>query len=48
MFWLETAVTVVVGLTALIAVILTRWPTVNNELGSVSRRWVIEHRVDSR
>jgi hypothetical protein len=47
MFWIETVVTVLVGLMAVIAVILTRRPTADR-LGSVSRRWVVEHRVDSR
>jgi len=48
MSWVETAVTVVVGFVALIAFILTRRPTANGKLGSVSRQWVVEHRVDSR
>ena len=48
MFWIETAVTVGVGFVALIALMLTRRPTANGKFGSVSRQWVVEHRVDSR
>ena len=48
MFWIETTVTAVVGLGALIAVIRARRPTAHPELGSVSRQWVVEHRVDSQ
>jgi hypothetical protein len=48
MFWIGTAVTLVAGIVALLAVLLTKRPADVNELGSVSAHWIAEHRVDSR
>jgi len=45
MFWMATAVTLVVGIVAL-AVILARRRA--DDLGSVSNHWIAAHRTDSR
>jgi hypothetical protein len=48
MFWIGTAVTLVVGIAALMVVILGKRPVDMGKLGSVSDRWITDHRVDSR
>jgi hypothetical protein len=48
--WIEMALTVVAGVVVLMvvmAVILARRPADVHKLGSVSNRWIAEHRVDS-
>ena len=48
--WIEMALTVVAGVVVLIvvmSVILARRPADLHNLGSVSNRWIAEHRVDS-
>jgi hypothetical protein len=47
MLWIATAVTLVVGIVALMVVILAKRPADVGELGSVSNHWIAEHRVDS-
>jgi hypothetical protein len=47
MFWLVTAVTVAVGVVALLVVMLFRRAPRMDELGTVSSRWIAEHTVDS-
>jgi hypothetical protein len=47
MLWIGTAVTLVAGVVALVAVILAKRPADVDELGSVTDRWIAEHRVDS-
>jgi hypothetical protein len=44
MFWIGIGLTLLAGM-VLIAVILARRPA--HDLGSVSDRWIAEHRVDS-
>jgi len=46
MLLIETAAAVFVGLVALIMMFLANRPA--NDLGTVSHRWIAEHRVDSR
>ena len=46
MLWIVTAVTVAVGVIALLAALISRRDHVN-ELGELSSRWIAEHRVDS-
>jgi hypothetical protein len=48
MLLIGTAVTLVAGILALMAVILVRRPADGGELGSVSDRWIAKHEVDSR
>ena len=47
MLGIETAVTLVVGIVALIVAILAKRPTDVDELGSVSNHWIADHHVDS-
>ncbi len=47
MLWIGTAVTLGAGSIALMLVLLTRRPPQIEDLGSVSHRWIAEHRVDS-
>ena len=46
MLWIETAVTVVAGIVALMAIILAKRRADDDELGSVSHHWIAEHRAD--
>ena len=46
MFWIGTAFTVVAGIVALASVMLVRHPADVSELGSVSTRWLAQHRVN--
>ena len=46
MLWLGTAVTLVAGIAALMVVVLAKRPVKADELGSVSHRWIVDHRVD--
>jgi len=45
MLWIGTAVALVAGMVALMAVILAKRPADVGELGSVSDRWIAEYRV---
>ena len=45
MLWILTAVTLVVGIVVLM-VVSVRGPADVGDLGSVSDRWIAEHRVD--
>jgi hypothetical protein len=45
MLWVGTAVTLVAGIVALMILGIKR-PADVGELGSVSDRWIAEHRVD--
>ena len=47
MFWIGTALTLVAGILALMVVTLSARPPDVDELGSMSNRWLAEHRVDS-
>jgi hypothetical protein len=47
MLWIGMVVTLVAGIVALMVVILARRPGDVDELGSVTERWIAEHRVDS-
>jgi len=47
MLWIGTAVTLVAGIVALMAVILVKRPADVDDLGSVSDHWVAQHRVDA-
>ena len=47
MFWIGTALTLVAGILALRVVTLSTRPADVDELGSMSNRWLAEHRVDS-
>jgi hypothetical protein len=47
MLWIGTAVSLVAGVLALMAVILVKRPAGVGELGSVSDRWIAKHSVDS-
>jgi len=47
MLWIVTAVTVAVGVIALLAALISRRGDDVNELGALSSRWIAEHRVDS-
>jgi hypothetical protein len=46
MLWIGTAVTLVAGIVALRMVILAKRPAGVDDLGSVSNRWITEHRVE--
>ena len=46
MLWIVTAVTLVASIVTLIVVMLGKRPVHVDELGSVSSRWIAEHRVD--
>jgi len=46
MLWIVTAVTLVATIVTLIVVMLGKRPVHVDELGSVSHRWIAEHRVD--
>ena len=46
MLWIVTAVTVAVGVVALLAAIFSRRADYVDELGELSSRWIAEH-VDS-
>ena len=48
MLWIVTAATVVAGLVTLLAMILVKRDVRVDELGTVSNRWIADHRVDSR
>jgi hypothetical protein len=49
MFWLGTAVTLMIaGIIALMVAVLGKRPVDLGKLGSVSDRWIADHRVDSR
>jgi hypothetical protein len=47
MLWIVTAVTVAVGVVALLAAIFSKRGDYVGELGAVSSRWIAEHHVDS-
>jgi hypothetical protein len=47
MLWIVTAVSLAVGVVALLAVIFSKRSDYVDELGAVSSRWIAEHRVDS-
>ena len=47
MFWIGTALTLVASILALMVVTLSTHPANVDELGSMSNRWLAEHRVDS-
>ena len=47
MFWIGTAVTLIAGIVALIVLILGKRPVAVGTLGSVSGRWIDDHRPDS-
>ncbi len=47
MLWIGTAVTFGAGSVALMLALLARRPPQIEELGSVSHRWIAEHRLDS-
>ena len=44
MLWIGTAITLVGGIVALMAVILAKRPADVDELGSETDRWIAEHR----
>jgi hypothetical protein len=46
MLWIGTAVALVAGIVVLMMVILVKRPIGVDELGSVSHRWIIDHRGD--
>jgi hypothetical protein len=46
MLWLGTAVTLVAGVVARMVVLLGKRPVKPDDLGSVSHRWIVDHRVD--
>jgi hypothetical protein len=46
MFWIGTAVTSAAGIVALMMVVTVKRPTDVGDLGSVSDRWIAEHRVN--
>jgi len=46
MLWLGIAVTLVAGVVALMIVILGKRPLKAEELGAVSHRWIMDHRMD--
>ena len=46
MLWIGTAVTLVIGVVALLLVIFVKRPTDVGALGSVSDHWVADHRVE--
>jgi hypothetical protein len=48
MLWIVTAATVVAGIVTLLVVILGKRDVRVDELGTVSSRWIADHRVDSR
>ncbi len=48
MLWIGTVVAFAVGLAVLVTVSLVRRSGDLGSLGSVSPRWIAEHRVDSR
>ena len=48
MLWIVTAATVVAGIVTLVIVILVKRDVRADELGTVSSRWIADHRVDSR
>jgi len=45
MLWIGT-VALVTSIAALMVVVLAKHPVKADELGSVSHRWIIDHRVD--
>jgi hypothetical protein len=47
MLWIVTAVSLAVGIVALLAAIFSKRADYVDELGAVSSRWIAEHRVDS-
>lgn len=47
MLWIVTAVTVAVGIVAVLVAIFSKRADFVDELGAVSSRWIAEHRVDS-
>jgi hypothetical protein len=47
MLWIVTAVTVAVGIVALLVAIFSKRGDYVDDLGAVSSRWIAEHRVDS-
>ena len=48
MLWIVTAVTLVATVVALLLVIFAKHGANLDDLGSVSNRWIAEHRVESR
>jgi len=46
MTWMETVVTLVAGIVALMAAVLVRRPADVDELGSLSTQWVARHRLE--
>jgi len=46
MVWIGTALIVVTGAVALMAVVFGKRTVSASQLGSVSDRWIAEHRVD--
>jgi hypothetical protein len=47
MLWIATAVTLAVGIVALLAAVFSKRGDYVDELGAVSSRWIAEHHVDS-
>ena len=47
MLWIVTAVTVALGIVALLVAIFSKRADYVDDLGEVSSRWIAEHRVDS-
>ena len=48
MLWIVTAASVVTGIVTLLVVILAKRDVRVDELGTVSSRWIADHRADSR
>jgi len=46
MLWIGTAVALVAAIAALAVVVLAKRPVKAGELGAVSHRWLVDHRVD--
>jgi len=47
MLWIVTAVSVAVGIVALLVAVFSRRVDCVDQLGAVSSRWIAEHHVDS-
>lgn len=48
MLWIVTAASVVAAMVTLVFVFLVKRDVRVDELGTVSSRWIADHRVDSR
>ena len=48
MLWIVATATVVAGIVTLLVVMLVKRDVRVDELGTVSTRWIADHRVDSR